>query len=359
MAVFDVTTVDVEHFLESLDIRNISQATEEEFRFSCPYPKHAGGDESPSCYMNTETTKFYCHGCKERGNAISFASYCLGISYLSAISLLRSAYQPGSIDPDQIDIVAEIDRILSKRSVIDNQPLLDEKIANNYAMNWEAAWNHRNSNKAFEPANYMFDRGFDWETLQDWEFGWDDFSKRIVFSVRDENGRLIGFKGRATDGRQPKYLVLGDSPAKSLYGFPRYFPSRIVFGAHRITGDPALVVCEGELNAIAVTMKTGLPAVAINGSNFTEQHSKVIRAIASEVILFLDSDRAGSDAVWGWRNERTGKHHAGIAETLSDFLPLRIVGDHDGDPASMTADQIIACVDNAQSDLLTFISNSC
>jgi DNA primase len=309
--------------------------------------------------MNAETTKFYCHGCKERGNAISFASYCLGISYIASISLLRSAYQPGALDPDEIDMVAEIERLLNLREEIDEQPLLPPSLVDNYEMDWKLAWDAYQEGNGFEPANYMFERGFDWETLTTWGFGWDDFSKRIVFPVYDDVGRLIGFKGRATDGRHPKYLVLGDGPRRSLYGFPRYYPSRVVFGAYRIQDDPVLIVCEGELNAIAVTMKTGLPAVAINGSHFTEYHSKVIRRIASEVILFLDTDRAGDDAVWGWDDERTGKHHSGIVESLSPFLPIRLVPPHEGDPASMTKEEIIECVERSESDLLTFLSEPC
>lgn len=359
MSRFDVTTVDVEHFLEILEIRNISRASETEFRFSCPYPYHADGDSSPSCYMNSETSEFYCHSCKERGNAISFASFCLGVSYLKAISLLRSAYQPGSINPDEIDMVEEINRILNRTEIVDKQPILPEELCSRYAMDWEQAWLAYKEGKGFEPANYMFDRGFDWQTLQSWEFGWDDFSKRITFAVRDEHSQLMGFKGRAADGRHPKYLVLGDGPSRSLYGFPRYFPSRVVFGAHRVTGDPTVVVCEGELNAIAVTMKTGLPAVAINGSHFTDYHSRVIRNVASEAILFLDTDQAGEEAVWGRTDPRTGRRQPGIVERLSNFLPLRIVPPHRDDPASMTPEQVIDCVKKSKSDLLTFISDPC
>lgn len=359
MARFDVRCVDVEHFLESLRIRNISKATETEMRFSCPYPNHANGDESPSCYMNIETTKWMCHGCKERGDAVTFAAYVLGISRLKAISLLRDAYQPESRDPDAIDIVAELQSIFSERHEEEQrQPILSESLIDRYSMDWESAWDAYKQGNGFPPADYMFERGFDYQTLSEWEFGWDDFSKRIVFSIRDEKGRLIGFKGRATDGRQPKYLVLGDGPSRFRYGFPRYFPSRVVFGAHRIKGDPSLVICEGELNAIAVRAKTGIPAVAINGSYFTEWHAKVIREIASEVVLFLDADRAGREAVWGRENSQ-GRHHPGIVEILSPFLPVRIVEPQENDAAEMTAEQIVECVERARPYLLTFLSDLC
>ena len=58
MAPFDPSRIDVEDFLDCLEVRNLSKATEQEWRFSCPLPSHEGTDESPSCYMNAKTTAF-------------------------------------------------------------------------------------------------------------------------------------------------------------------------------------------------------------------------------------------------------------------------------------------------------------
>jgi len=89
MPAFDPSNIDVEDFLDCLDIRNVSRATAAEFRFSCPFPGHDNGDENASSYMNEETTAFFCHGCKASGNAVHFTQRVLGISPLEAIRMLK------------------------------------------------------------------------------------------------------------------------------------------------------------------------------------------------------------------------------------------------------------------------------
>lgn len=327
--------------LDALGVENITQATQHEMRFSCPFPAHAGGDESPSAYMNIETAAFFCHGCKEKGTAVEVAAYVLQISPLEAIRLLRNAYQPGAINPDARDMTLEVKKILDKKDPKIIQPKLDDMVVWKFHMSWEEAWLNRG---LFQPTDYFFDRGFDAKTLDSWGFGWDDRTQRIIFPIRDFDGTLIGFKGRATDGRKPKYLVLGDGPGGGKWGFQRYFPSHAIFGAHLYKDTPPdgpLVICEGELNAIATTMKTDAPAVAINGSYFSEFHARIIKKIANEqgVILFFDDDEAGQHCTWGWRNSK-GEWHPGVVELLSPHMPVALVPDHDEDAADMNPDAL-------------------
>lgn len=351
MSGFDPSCIDVEHFLESLEVRNLEWATDDELRFSCPFPSHAGLDEKPSCYMNSDTTAFFCHGCKQRGNAIGFTEVILGITPLEAIRLLRDRYQPGAINPDERDMVSEIKNILLTEEEIAEQPILDESILEKMSVDWEKVdFAIRRDQYVPEPMTYMLNRGFSWQTLVNWDFGYDEISDRPVFAVRDENGQLIGFKGRAwREGQFPKYFVLGDKPGKpNKYGFPCYHTSRVVFGAERVFGDEEfLVICEGELNAIAVEAKTGHRAVAINGSHFSDFHADVIKKKANIAILFLDSDPAGSTATWGWK-DTNGNHHAGVVDSLKDFIEVRVCPDHEGDAASMSASEIANCLEESR-----------
>ena len=336
---FDPSTIEVEDFLECLDIRNISEATTEEIRFSCPFPNHENGDENASAYMNAETTAFFCHGCKRRGNAVSFTAELLEITPLEAIRMLRERYMPGYLNPDAVDMVEEVRKILNKPPDIEvKQPVLPETAIDRFAVDWERSW-HEVGQGCCPPTDYMFERGFKWQTLEKWEFGYDKIYDRITFAVRDEDGTLIGFKARAYDDRHPKYLVLGDRPGKpERYGWPCYHTGHVLFGAHRVPKQcDDLVICEGELNVVALDQKVGVPAVAINGSNFTEQHARIIRRVADGVTIFMDSDHAGNEA-----SKR-------IQDQLWPHMRVRIVPSHEGDPADMTADEIANCLQEAQS----------
>ena len=342
MPAFDPANIEVGDYLECLEIRNISKATDLEYRFSCPFPGHENGDENASAYMNAETTTFFCHGCKMRGNAIHFAAQLLDISPLEAIRLLKERYQPGYLNPDAVSMVEEVRKLREARGVRPpSQPILPEETLYRFGVEWERAKAAHRRQEGFAPCDYMFERGFAWQALAFWGLGYDEISGRITIPVRDEAGNLIGFKGRAWwDSAPPKYLILGDKPNRpARYGWPCYFPSRVVFGAHRIRPDSDLVVCEGELNVIAMWQKTTRFAVAINGSHFTEHHARIIRRVARSVTLFLDSDEAGTEAT------------ANMTRLLDPFMPVKIVPPHEGDPADMTSDQIELLLGEARSAL--------
>ena len=340
--------IDVEDMLECLDI-DYTRSSAHILRFPCPF--HEG--TRPNFCINTEDTTYWCHKCKERGAAPELVAHLLQISPMAATRFLKERYQPGFINPDVRDTVGEVRKIMARTDPPELvQPILDESELERFAVDWPQAWMawQTPGQESFPPCDYVFERGLEPEVLQDWEFGWDQLSQRITFAVRDTQGRLIGFKGRATDGREPKYRVLGDTPrSRPFYGWPPYYTSRVVFGAHRISASvPELVVCEGEWNAIAVQEKLHIPAVAINGSNFSHTQARIIRDLAQAVIVFLDSDTAGKQATWGWRDAK-GEWHEGIVDQLRPFVPVRIVAGHDGDPMSLVSSALENHVSAAKS----------
>lgn len=349
---FDLSCIDVLDFLENLDQENLRREGMREVRFSCPYPGHEHGDASASAYMNLETTAWYCHGCKRRGNAITFAASMLNISPIKAKRLLREAYAPHTLNPDDRNIKEELIAFLARRRAREEQPTnttFGEEMIERFAVDWRAVEQGMMDGKDYVPEDfvYMILRGFDGSTLDYWDFGWDERTKRITFAVRDEWGKLVGVKGRATDGRHPKYLVIGDDGGSHHYGFGRYFTGNVVFGLHEAIdgfevldhGEPAeLIVCEGELNAIALWQLGFRCAVALNGSNLTTPQMRLIRSYADKVTFFFDSDTAGNEALWGRDDEETGEHKPGALEILNRDLDVKLVLPHEGDPAQMLED---------------------
>lgn len=347
MPAFDPSVIPVEDFLDVLEIRNATQATADEIRFSCPFPNHSNGDENASAYMNVETTNWYCHGCHEKGNAVSFAADYLGISPIEATRMLREVYQPGYVNPEARNTVEEVRRILQGKARHERpaQPQLDESALERFDTDWFAVERAMNNGDETYGIDYMLRRGFSPETLTSWNFGYDWISGRITIPVRDINCTLIGFKARATDNRHPKYLVLGDRPGRvERYGFPCYHTSRVVFGLHRAIKmeDPDsegenrhFVVCEGELNAIALQV-AGFPGVAINGSQFSEDQANLLRQEADAITIFFDNDQAGRDGT------------KAVLNALKPFMTIRVVHGHEGDPASMTVAEIREVIERAE-----------
>lgn len=330
---FDPSCIDVDDFMECLDVQNVQQATMDEIRFSCPFPAHAMGDETPSAYMNVETTAFFCHACHEKGNAIHFTCKLLGISPIEAIRLLKGRYSPQGIDPDSRNMREEVRKILDKKEdEVPRLTKLDESVLGRFLVNWDKVADSYGTKECPPEFAYMLDRGFDSDTLLEWQFGYDDLSNRIVLPVRDEDGDLVGFKARAWDDRKPKYLNLGGD----RYGFAPFLKNSVVFGLDRAKHfGKHLIVVEGELNVIAMCDKGYPNTVAINGSYFGPRQIHLLRRYAESVTLFFDSDPAGYDAT------------KAVKESLKDFMSVYIAPDHDGDPADMDHEEIRACVEQA------------
>lgn len=320
----DLRKVDVVDFLTALGIRNVSDEGEE-VRYSCPYVGHANADESASAYMNAESTAYYCHGCHARGNAVHFLARYEGISPLLAASFIRQRYDQGFREPDN-----SFQRELEYFWMNIDEDIEEENEPIEYLMDVLPP----------EAKDYMLGRGFLEETLEAWQIGYDSISGRIAIPVRDHHGRMVGFKGRSfKPHHQPKYLVLGDRPNRSpRYGFLTYLVSRIAFGYNIACtrSDKTLILCEGELDVIALHQMGFTNAVSV-GSNVSEYQCTLILAHSAEVVIFFDDDNAG----------QTGA--AKVIDSLDPYIPVRLVGQHDGDPASLPSDECRKLIDEAKS----------
>lgn len=308
---FKIENIDVENFLDKrLKLRNVQEATETEIRFSCPFPGHTSGDENPSAYMNKETTAWICHGCKRKGNAVTFISDLYNVSTYAAIRKLKEFYG-GAFENPESTIEDEINRYFLSLGKPDVEPLnfsLQLAVLSDFKMNPGARY-------------YLRNRGFNDDTMDKFQLGYDEISGRIVIPIFDESGRLVGFKGRSVDPEdKPKYKVLGGS----LYGFPRYHVGLVVFGIDKVPEEKrTAIICEGELNAIAMHQMGFDNAIAAGGSTFTDIHARKIVERFDSAILYFDSDKAGNEAT------------INAAKLLMPHMPVRVVPDHDQDAADV------------------------
>lgn len=337
MADIDFASIDVGDMLEALHLRNVHQIGDE-WNFSCPFPEHRHGDQSPSSYMNDESTAYICHGCKRTGNAISFCAELADVSLLEAEYDLKARYDSGFRPPVE-SMVAEWDdnfkegeeeEIMEELKGVDKVP--NEKWIEAFEVDWESAGE-----------NYLVDeRGFDPLTLDDWEVGYDDHTRRFTIPIRDTLGRLVGFKGRSwEEDNHPKYKVLGKSPSNpwANFDFLIYDTKVEILGLDRATSRgmnkvDELIVCEGELNAIKLHEYGYTNAIALGGSGVNDKQMQKLKQWADSVVLFLDSDDAGYKA--------TNK----IIDKLELHIKVYVVPDHEDDPARMSRSDVEWCLDN-------------
>jgi DNA primase len=133
--------------------------------------------------------------------------------------------------------------------------------------------------------------------------GWNDmFRGRLTIEIRDRRGNIAGFGARSMDGSEPKYL---NSPRSSIFD-----KSGLLYGlnwaAEGISASGTVVVVEGYMDAITAHEAGFDNTVASMGTAITTDQVGLVRGLANEVILALDSDVAGQTAtrnsletVWG------------------------------------------------------------
>lgn len=120
----------------------------------------------------------------------------------------------------------------------------------------------------------------------------DFFRNRLIFPIRDGEGRTIGLGGRVLGSGQPKYL---NSPQSLLFD-----KGKNLFGIYEaqeaIRKHKSVIVTEGYMDQIALYQAGVHNVVATLGTALTEYHAKLLRRHTHRVTLVFDGDSAGVKA---------------------------------------------------------------
>lgn len=308
----------------------------------CPFHE----ERTPSFSVNANDKLYYCFGCEAGGNVFRFVEETEGLDFAAAVESLADRYGV-ELAYEDADPRAEERR---RRRARLHEAL--ERAAAFYATYlWE-------SEKAAKVRTYLLDRGLAESALRNFGIGmapsgWDSllvkgqqagysvdeltaaglvrkgrhghydrFRSRITFPLRDARGRIVGFGARRIgEGEGPKYLNSPEGElfhkGKLLYGFDRARAS--------IGRSGRAVVVEGYTDVIAAHDAGISEAVAVMGTAITADQLRTLGSMTREVVLALDADRAGREAML--RAQRV----AG-----SDTMRLRVAAMPPGeDPAEM------------------------
>jgi len=151
---------------------------------------------------------------------------------------------------------------------------------------------------------------------------YDRFRERIMFPLADARGRVVGFGARAMrDNQPPKYL--NTSEGEVFHKGSQLFGIDLARKAAARVGT--IVLAEGDTDVLALH-QTGIEnAVGIMGTSFTDEQARELERTARTLVLALDADGAGQEAML---------RAARVAEGRS--LELRVVALPAGlDPADL------------------------
>jgi DNA primase len=285
------------------------------FSALCPFHK----EKTPSFNVNPQKQTFHCFGCHKGGDVFTFVEEYENIGFMDAVRRLAERAKiplefentPGAQESRHLkDQLLEIHEQLTKRW----QNCLANEAAGQLARDYltkrgvsaEAinlfrigaapdAWD--------DTVNWARAKGFDLATVEKAgviirkeETGnyYDRFRGRLMFPICDEQGRVVGFSGRILTGdeKTAKYVNSPETPI--------FTKSKIFFGLDKskraILDANCAIICEGQLDLIACFMNDVKNIVAPQGTAFTDQHARILKRYADEVVLCFDSDNAGQNA---------------------------------------------------------------
>ncbi len=292
----------------------------------CPF--HT--EKTPSFSVNAEEGFYYCFGCQQSGDAITFVRAMEHLDFVDAVRLL--ADRAGiTLHEDQ-----EMGRDHKRRS-----ELLQ-------AMERAVEWYHERllrSPDAGPARDYLRSRGYDGDVVRQFRLGWapddwdalakalrlpekvlsdsglgfvnrrgrpqDFFRARVLFPICDPSGRPVALGGRILPARpgqepperpEPKYKNSQESP---IYSKRRTLYA-LNWAKQGIIAQGEVVVCEGYTDVIGC-FQAGVPwAVATCGTALAEEHFTLLRNFAKRIVLAYDADAAGQSAtsrVYEWERK--------------------------------------------------------
>jgi DNA primase len=283
----------------------------------CPF--HS--EKTPSFTVTPEKQIFHCFGCGAGGSAIHFVMGVEGYSFKEAvIELAKEAGIPLGFDPEPPDhggsqnlektallqayefasklypyILKNTDEGKAALDYLRSRGLTDKLIETFQIGYAPAKWDTL--------AQLLEKRGYDLSLMekggllslkQDGSGYVDKFRDRIMFPICDAKGNVIAFGGRSLGGAQPKYV---NSPETMLFN-----KSRNLYHFHmarpHIRKSRTLVLFEGYMDVIKAWGAGVENGVATMGTALTEEHAKIIRNNAEQVIVAYDGDSAGQNAAY-------------------------------------------------------------
>ncbi|MCA9363380.1 toprim domain-containing protein, partial [Candidatus Kaiserbacteria bacterium] len=123
----------------------------------------------------------------------------------------------------------------------------------------------------------------------------DVFRDRVMFPMAEPSGKIVAFSGRILhpDDKAPKYV---NSPETLLYK-----KSELLYGYDKAkTGIRSLdfsLIVEGQFDVVMCHQAGYNNAVAVSGTALTLHHVQLLERMSDKVVLALDADRAGINAM--------------------------------------------------------------
>ena len=335
------------------------------YKACCPFHH----EKTPSFHIQPAKGFYHCFGCGESGDVIKFVMKYEGLNFMEAAQKLASACGlefETKEDPEaavrkrlfalHAELAAFYRRCIkeAKEASRAREYLASRDLSDEVAEKFQIGYAPQSADAMLKWAQK---HGFTTDELQIagvlkpplYQHGrwYSPFAGRLMFSIRDRQGRVIAFSGRTletdkTKMRGGKYV---NSPIT-----PIFKKSNVLYAFDLAAGKIAnakpvreAIVCEGQIDVVRCHACGFDTAVASQGTAFTGEHVQMLKKVADAAVLVFDGDAAGQKAAVST-----------AGEMLSVGMTVRVAKLPQGeDPDSLLrsngAEAFKACLDKAVS----------
>src|SRR6185312_7551993 len=283
----------------------------------CPFHEERTG----SFHVRPEEKHYHCFGCQASGDPFRFVMETEGLDFVAAMESLVGRFGV------TFEVADEDPLARARRERRDRLHALLDRAAAYYA---RVLWD---SGEAADARAYLAGRGLEEETLKAYRVGYapsawdklllvarqagfseeellatglaqrskqqpgqiyDRFRGRIMFPLADARGRVVGFGARAMrENQPPKYL--NTSEGEVFHKGSQLFGIDLARRAAARAGS--VVLAEGYTDVLALHQAGIENAVGIMGTSFTDEQARELERTARTLVLALDADGAGQEAM--------------------------------------------------------------
>ena len=314
----------------------------------CPFHD----EKTPSFHVTPSRGFYYCFGCGEGGDVLTFLQRQQNLSFVESVQMLADRFA--------VELVIEDDgrpsqppglrkRILEANqaaedffvSQLDSPEALEARIfldkrgfTREHAKLFRLGYAPKHGQALHHT---LRGKGFDDETLKQAglirDYGRDFFTGRLLWPIRDSANSVLGFGARRIfdDDRLPaKYINTPETPV--------YKKSQVLYGldlARKPMGQRSqAVIVEGYTDVMAAHIAGVETAVASCGTAFGDDHARVLQRLLGtrdglhgEVVFTFDGDAAGQAAalkVFKLDNNFVAQTYVAVEPSGLDPCDLRI-----------------------------------
>ena len=322
----------------------------------CPF--HT--EKTPSFTIYRDTQSYYCFGCGNGGDAITFVKNIEHLDYVEAVRFLceragmamptdpvddeyarlrRRCYEATRAAARFFPAQLRTDAAAAARAYLEKRQLKPETVTHfglGYAPDdWTALTRHLKETGFREDELFAFDLA---RRSAKTGRAYDTFRNRLIFPVMDLRGNVVAFGARVLDDSKPKYLNTGDTAV--------YKKGQGIYALNFAKNNAGrkLILCEGYMDVIAMHQAGFTNAVASLGTAFTTEQISLLSRYCDELYLSFDADEAGQKA--------TQRALRMLANAPMKLRVLELTGGKDADEIIKTdgKEKMVQIIQNAKND---------